>query len=87
MMGDDQDEPWPPVPPDMSSNDMHATEMLENPCQPFIVHQHQLYKSKDGTSVFKMRVGKREYGLHQAAGDYDNTLWERAFKESVERID
>lgn len=68
-MSGTQDEPWPPVPPDMTSEDMHANEMLEDPCRPFAVYQHQLYKSKDGNWVFKMGTEQREYDLHKAAGD------------------
>ncbi|KAH8781370.1 kinase-like domain-containing protein [Diaporthe sp. PMI_573] len=68
-MCSNQDEPWPPIPPDMTSSDMDARQMLENPCQPFVAHQHQLYKSKDGNLVFKMSTVQREYDLHKAAGD------------------
>lgn len=68
-MRDIQDEPWPPVPPDMSYDYMEANGILEDPCRPFIVHQHQLYKTKDGTKVYKMGGEQRGYNLHKAAGD------------------
>lgn len=53
----------------MSYDYMAANELLEDPCRPFIVHQHQLYKTKDGTKVYKMGGEQREYNLHRAAGD------------------
>lgn len=64
-----EDEPWPPVPPDMAYEDMEANEVLEDPCRPFLVHQQQLYKTKDGTKVYKMGGEQRGYDLHRAAGD------------------
>lgn len=64
-----EDEPWPPLPPDMSPDYMAANEILEDPCRPFTVHQHQLYKTKDGTKVYKMGGEQRGYDLHRAAGD------------------
>lgn len=64
-----ENEPWPPVPPDMSCDYMAAHEILEDRYRPFIVHQHQLYKTKDGTKVYKMGGEQRGYDLHKAAGD------------------
>ncbi|KAH8747328.1 kinase-like domain-containing protein [Diaporthe sp. PMI_573] len=64
-----EDEPWPPVPPDMSYDYMAANNILEDSSRPFIVHQHQLYKTKDGTKVYKMGGEQRGYDLHRAAGD------------------
>lgn len=68
-MSDTNVEPWPPVPPDMSYDYMAANEILEDPYRPFVVHQHQLYKTKDGTKVFKMGGEQRGYNFHIAAGD------------------
>lgn len=64
-----EDEQWPPVPPDMSYDYMAANGILEDPYRPFVVHQHQLYKTKDGTKVYKMGGDQRGYDFHKAAGD------------------
>lgn len=48
---------------------MAANELLGDPYRPFTVHQQQLYKSKDGTKVYKMGGEQRGYNLHRAAGD------------------
>ena len=53
----------------MSYDYMEANRILEDPCRPFIVHQHQLYKTKDGTKVYKMGGDQRGYNLHSAAGN------------------
>lgn len=68
-MSSAEDEPWPPVPPDISHDYMAANRVLEDPCRPFTVHQHQLYKTRDGTKVYKMGGEQRGYNLHRAAGD------------------
>ena len=53
----------------MSYDYIAANGLLEDPYRPFIVHQHQLYKTKDGTKVYKMGGEQRGYNLHKAAGD------------------
>lgn len=68
-MNNTEDEPWPPAAPDMSHDDMAANEVLEDPYHPFIAHQNQLYKTKDGKMVYKMGGEQRGYDLHKAAGD------------------
>lgn len=68
-MGEVGNEPWPPAPPDTACEDIMANEVLEDPCRPFTVHQHQLYKTKDGTKVYKMGGEQRGYDLHIAARD------------------
>ncbi|KAG8158010.1 hypothetical protein KVR01_012282 [Diaporthe batatas] len=64
-----ENEPWPPVPPDTTWDNMAADEVLEDPYHPFAVNQNQLYKTKDGTKVYKMGGMHRAYILHIAAGD------------------
>lgn len=65
-----EDEPWPPVPPDMDEQDITANDLLEDPRRPFAVNSQQLYKTKDGTKVYKWGGQQRGYDLHRAAGEF-----------------